>query len=113
MKKALLTIIIFISTIPGFAQYNWTNVNIQGMGMVTGIVSHPTSANLVYVRTDVYGIYKWDEAGNRWDPLNDMWMLSDGAEPNIESVAIDPSDVNNIYIAAGNNAVNGQIWEIN
>jgi hypothetical protein len=78
--------------------YNWKNVVIKGGGFVTGLITHPNAPGVVYARTDIGGAYRWNGAGNSWIPLLDF-----GADANtygIESVAIDPSDGNRLYIAA-------------
>jgi hypothetical protein len=40
--------------------FQWKNVNIQGMGYVTGIVVQPAAPFDVYIRTDVGGAYRFD-----------------------------------------------------
>lgn len=78
--------------------YAWKNVNLQGMGFVTGLVAHPTTANLVYAKTDVGGLYRWNAAGSAWIPLND----GKNTGMSIESAAIDPSNPQVVFIASGN-----------
>ena len=82
-------------------RYHWTNVAIHGGGFVVGIIPHPTVRGLIYARTDVGGAYRLDPGSNRWAPITDWvggpdWYLS-----GIESVAVDPTDANRVYIAAG------------
>ncbi len=77
--------------------YHWKNVAISGMGFVPGVLIHPQKPGLIYVRTDVGGIYRWDENTSSWIQLLD-------AEPdhyNVESFALDPSNPDVIYIATG------------
>ncbi|MGF1568331.1 MAG: WD40/YVTN/BNR-like repeat-containing protein [Nodosilinea sp.] len=80
------------------------------MGFVTGIVTHPTDTGLVYVRTDVGGIYRWDASKSEWIPLSDA--LRD--RYSIESIALDPGNPNLIYAAAGGDLLKssdrGQTW---
>lgn len=78
--------------------YTFKNINLQGMGYITGIIAHATS-NSVYARTDVYGIYKWDEANQKW------WPLMDGKveTASIESFAVSPDPDPVIYSVNGNN----------
>lgn len=83
--------------------YRWRNVAIEGMGFVTGIAIHPTQRNLVYVRTDIGGVYRWNEAERRWIPLMDQFGRSQGHYYGIESIALDPKDSNMIYAAVGMN----------
>src|SRR6516164_4982983 len=79
--------------------YQWRNVAIGGGGFVTGLVFHPREENLLYARTDVGGAYRWDAAARRWIPLTDWVQGIDFT--GIESLAVDPSDANRVYLAAG------------
>jgi xyloglucan-specific exo-beta-1,4-glucanase len=81
--------------------YRWKNVEVGGGGMVTGISVHPRVQNLVYVRTDVGGLFKWNEAAGSWAPLFDGFG-KDQPYFNVESLATDPSDPQVVYAAAGN-----------
>lgn len=80
--------------------FTWHNVNIQGMGYVTGLVISPQPPYDVYVRTDVGGAYRFDRKNNSWFPLLDMFdsNFSKGGV-GIESIAIDPSKPNTVYVA--------------
>ena len=94
-----LILVLFLSAVTSFGQtYNWKNVVIKGGGFVSGLITHPNASGVVYARTDIGGAYRWNAAGNSWIPLLDF-----GADANtygIESVAIDPSASNRLYIAA-------------
>ena len=81
--------------------YIWRNVKLGGGGYVTGIVAHPSAPDLLYVRTDVGGCYRWDAAGRQWLPLLDWLPLSQENLYGGESIAIDPSNPDNLYFAAG------------
>ncbi len=97
----------------GGAGYRWRNVDIRGMGFVTGGVVHPLGQGdepLVYVRTDVGGIYRWQGTGWR--------QLLDGVPgyDQIESLALDPQDPQLLYAAAAGAILRsgdrGQTWAV-
>lgn len=81
--------------------YTWRNVAIGGGGFVTGVEFHPTERGLAYARTDVGGAYRWDSAAQTWVPLLDWLGQSEWNLHGIESVALDPTDPNRVYLAAG------------
>jgi photosystem II stability/assembly factor-like uncharacterized protein len=84
---------------PPSEPYVWRNVVIGGGGFVTGIITHPRQKGLMYARTDVGGAYRWDASAQRWIPLTDG--IGDVDFTGIESLAVDPSDPNRVYLAAG------------
>jgi xyloglucan-specific exo-beta-1,4-glucanase len=80
---------------------SWKNVAVGGGGMVTGIAMHPKERNLVYIRTDVGGMYRWNETTSSWTPLFDGFNKAQAGYSDVESLAIDPSNTNVVYAAAG------------
>ncbi len=82
-------------------EYEWTNVPIVGGGFVDGIVCHPTARDVRYCRTDMGGAYRWDAAAGRWTQLLDGLSLADSNLQGVESIAIDPRDAGNVYLACG------------
>lgn len=81
--------------------YVWRNVAIGGGGFVTGIIFHPTARDVVYARTDVGGAYRWEAATQSWVPLLDWLGRDDWNLQGVESLALDPSDPQRVYLAAG------------
>ncbi|HTB60908.1 MAG TPA: carbohydrate-binding protein [Polyangia bacterium] len=81
--------------------YAWKNVVIEGGGFVSGIVMSPALPGLAFARTDVGGAYRYDPANQRWMPLTDWVGHSNSNLIGIESIATDPTDPNNVYLAAG------------
>ena len=82
--------------------WNWKSVNNQGMGYVTGMVIHPDTKNapdLIYVRTDVGGAYRFDPLNQKWIQLMDFASLSQKGYFMVESIAIDPNDPDKVYVA--------------
>ncbi len=92
--------------------YRWGNLPIEGMGFVTGVVTHPLDPKLVYVRTDVGGAYRWDGENRRWIQLLD----SVNKRYKIESLAIDPQRPDLLYVASEGDILKsgdrGQSWKI-
>ena len=82
-------------------KYRWGSVPIGGGGYVTGIAIHPAEPDLVYVRTDVGGAYRWDPDGERWIPLLDMYGRDRAAYYNVDAIAVDPRNPDVVYAAVG------------
>lgn len=88
-----------VTTIPG--DYTWGNVAIGGGGFTTGFIVHPKTENLIYLRTDVGGAYRWIENEKYWKPITDFVDPDERSLLGIESMAIDPNNPSKVYIAAG------------
>jgi xyloglucan-specific exo-beta-1,4-glucanase len=124
MKKNIL--ILFILQICNLnAQVNWKNVSTLGMGYVDGITVNPIS-NQKYIRTDVGGIFRFDDANQKWLNLFDNLITINQRDiSSVESFAIDKTTSGNnqvIYALSGNygyksyllkSVNNGQTWTIN
>ena len=81
--------------------YVWKSVAIGGGGYVLDVYCHPKQRNLVYIRTDVGGFYRWDPARKQWIPLTDLFGPDKSNYYGGEGLALDPSNPNIVYIAAG------------
>lgn len=81
--------------------YTWKSVQIQGGGFVPGIIFNQTQPNLIYARTDIGGAYRWNQATSSWIPLNDDVDYSNWGSMGCVSIATDPVNPNNVYVAAG------------
>jgi len=81
--------------------YAWRNVVIIGGGYVSGIIFSRAVEGLVYARTDVGGAYRLDPASESWQPLLD-WVGRDQANDlGVESLALDPTDPDRVYLTVG------------
>ena len=85
--------------VPESKSQAWHNVPIVGGGFVTGIVYNQSEPGLVYARTDVGGLYRWDTEADRWVALTDWVGFDDVDLTGIESVATDPVDPDRLYAA--------------
>lgn len=85
----------------GTLAYHWRNVVIRGGGFVSGVVYSWQQKGLVYARTDVGGIYRSTNAGEQWTAVTDQLGPKERNLTGIDSLALDPSDANNVYAAAG------------
>jgi hypothetical protein len=97
------------------AASSWTSVKWGGGGYVTGLVYHPTNASLLYARTDVGGAYRWNAADSTWTPITDGlgFSGSEGRYHDVESLALDPSNDQKVYIATGDtvrDGANGRLY---
>ena len=81
--------------------YHWKNLDILGGGFVSGVIFSPSVKGLVYARTDVGGAYRRDPGSDTWIPLNDSTSRDDSHYFGIESLALDPTDPDRVYLATG------------
>jgi len=81
--------------------YTWRNAPMGGGGFVSGLVYHPRQPGLLYARTDVGGVYRWNPGPRVWMPLNDDLGRDDNQLMGALSVGLDPADPARVYIAAG------------
>jgi xyloglucan-specific exo-beta-1,4-glucanase len=131
MKKlSVLFFLLFLAQTAIAQLWDFKNVNLQGMGYVTGLLIHPNTTlapNTVYARTDVGGVYRLDNDNQRWIPLMDYYVSRNkgGVTYDVESFALDPQSAATIYASlAGVNLYpnpapgdivkstdNGQTWQ--
>lgn len=83
--------------------YIWKNVIIGGGGYVTGIVLHPKVPDLAFIRTDVGGSYRWDQASESWIPMQDNIPPAEWNLYGADSIAVDPADASGqtVFLATG------------
>ena len=90
-----------VATAAASQAYTWKNVEIVGGGFVPGIEFSPAEKDLIYARTDMGGLYRWNPSTSRWIPLTDWvgwdrWGYLGGV-----SIAPDPVDADKVYAAVG------------
>ena len=81
--------------------YTWKSVQMVGGGFVDGIVFHPAAKGVRYARTDIGGAYRWNDLTHRWEPLLDWVPYENLNWMGVESIAVDASDPNRVYLACG------------
>lgn len=110
LKTGVFTIVVsvlFSSTAlsqdrrPRSEFYTWKNVQMVGGGFVDGIIFHPSAKGVRYARTDMGGAYRWSETDQRWQPILDWVSYEDTNLMGVESIAVDPSDPDRVYLACG------------
>jgi hypothetical protein len=81
--------------------YTWRNAIVNGGGWVPGIVFNETEADLIYARTDIGGLYRWQEPTRTWKPLLDWIGWDHWGWTGVVSVATDPVEPSRVYAAVG------------
>jgi xyloglucan-specific exo-beta-1,4-glucanase len=89
------------ATASGAAGTSWRNAKFGGGGYVTGLIFHPTSANVLYARTDIGGAYRWHQATMSWVPITDGFGAAESFFQGVESIALDPNDDQLVYMSTG------------
>ncbi|WP_235531899.1 sialidase family protein [Pelomonas sp. Root1237] len=81
----------------------WASAKFGGGGYVSGLVFHPTTANLLYARTDVGGAYRWNQGTSSWVPITDGlgFGAAEARYHGVESMAVDPNNDQLVYMATG------------
>jgi xyloglucan-specific exo-beta-1,4-glucanase len=125
MKKIThITCYFLLLQVSVTAQVNWKNASTQGMGYVSGIIIHPNTY-VKYVRTDVSGMFRFDDVTKKWSNLLDNIIRVDQKDiACVETFAVDTktSGTNQVLYALGGNGIksymmksvnDGQSWTIN
>ena len=86
------------------ATYTWKPMKIGGGGWVTGLDVSPTTKDLMYVRTDVSGAYRWNAATASWKQVvtsasMPVKSVEYGKYAGVDSLVSAPKDPNVAYMA--------------
>lgn len=85
-------------------QYTYRNLPIPGGGYVTGFIYHPKKKDVLYIRTDIGGVYRFEADTQHWHSLIDHVTMEDLSETFPTAVALDDNYPERLYIACGINA---------
>lgn len=91
---------------PNNIKYSYHNIPVPGGGFVTGFVFHPSVPNILYCRTDIGGIYRYDFPDNRWISLIDHAADPGMWETYPLSIALDKHNPEFVYAMTGDNITN-------
>lgn len=93
--------------------YSYKNLPIPGGGYVTGFLFHPEKENILYIRTDIGGCYRFDYHDKRWYSLSESVNMFDLSETYPIAIAVAPKKPERLYIASGTDQScdeNGHPW---
>lgn len=82
-------------------KYVYKHVSVPGGGFVTGFVFHPVVPNILYCRTDIGGIYRYDFESESWISLIDHATGIDVWETYPLSIALDRQNPSFVYTMVG------------
>lgn len=83
--------------------YRYDNLPIPGGGYVTGFVYSKRERDVLYIRTDIGGSYRFDTRQQRWVSLIPHVTMEDLSETFPIALAIDEEKPGSLYIACGVN----------
>lgn len=82
--------------------YEWNKVVTGGGGgFIPGIIFNESEEDLIYTRTDIGGVYRWNPADSSWIQLMDWVGFDEWGKTGVDALATDPVDPDRVYIAAG------------
>jgi len=80
-------------------RYRWNASECNGGGYVTGMLQNPIHPDILYIRTDVAGVFKSVDGGKRWRAINSG--MTEGYHHNVESFAMNPVNPDVLFRASG------------
>ena len=89
-------------------KYEYKNFKIGGGGFVTGFAFNKNFPDILYARTDIGGVYRFDFQKNHWISLIDSVTSVNPQQCYPLSVAVDDEDESTLYMACGDD-IKGQL----
>lgn len=77
----------------------WSNALLGGGGYITGLIQHPASSGIVYVRCDVAGVFRSSDGGETWETLNGG--LTKAYHHQVQSFAVSPHHPEVLFRCSG------------
>ena len=90
---------LLIFSLPLFGQdlgYSWDSVKIGGGGYITGMKVHPRNSDVIYLRTDVGGAYRWNATEQE---MEQIVTLRNANYQGVAGIALHPGNENLVYLA--------------
>jgi hypothetical protein len=87
--------------------YTWKTVTLGGGGFVSAVIASLAEQNLFFARTDVGGLFRWNEGTSSWVALTDWVSEDQTGYLGVDSVALDPEDAGRVYALVGIDYFNG------
>lgn len=81
--------------------YRYGALSIPGGGYVTGFSYHPSVPNLLYIRTDIGGSYKFDSENRTWNSVSEACAPMDLAQTYPVAITLPKEQPETIYIVGG------------
>ena len=87
---------------------HWTQLgNAELMGFENCLVVAPSDDNILFIVKDVRGVARSRDGGYTWRPVSKGLPKDEHGDVNAQSVAIDPTDTNVVYLGTGWGSFNG------
>lgn len=81
--------------------YEYRNIPIPGGGYVTGLCYHESMEDILYARTDIGGVYRFEAVKRVWKSLGDHITPGTIEESYPIAIALDDHNSSRLYIACG------------
>ncbi|RLL96979.1 hypothetical protein CFD26_106566 [Aspergillus turcosus] len=99
--RALKGLALLLAAASIAAATSWTPVRTGGGGgFVPGIVFHPNTQGVAYIRTDIGGMYRLN-SDDSWTFISDSLVAENEHNMGTDAIALDPQNSNVIYAALG------------
>lgn len=92
--------------------YEYKNLPIPGGGYVTGFLFSEKHPDILYIRTDIGGTYRFDYAGDRWHTLTAHVTMFDLSETYPTAIALDEDKPDRLFIVCGTDRQKNGVFAI-